>query len=78
MTSVTGLTFFFSGGTFSAIHAHSHAEPYAVIPPESLSRRNQAYVSWVYVPLAKDDEILALGLRGLGVTELMKPHCIMV
>jgi hypothetical protein len=78
VTSIFGLTFFFTNGTISAIHAHTSKTPYAVLPAESLSRRSQQYVSWVYVPIPAKDQLLALALRGHRHTNLMAAPCILV
>ncbi|SPO07084.1 uncharacterized protein DNG_09778 [Cephalotrichum gorgonifer] len=67
-----------SGGTFSAIHAHTDAAPYARIPHESLSRRAQNFVSWIYVPVTTHDKVLAIGLREPDMASVMKRHCVLL
>lgn len=78
MASVTGLTFFFSGGTFFSIHRHTATVPYAETSPESLSVHAQEYVSWIYVPVPADDQILVLAIRKPASAELGETHCVLV
>ncbi|KAI1822656.1 hypothetical protein F4861DRAFT_381574 [Xylaria intraflava] len=76
-SSVTGLTFFFTFGSFYAIHVHTDARPYAAIPPECLSRRLQSITTWNYVPVPANDRVLAIGLRGLPSNPL-DTHCFLI
>ncbi len=48
---------------FMRIHAHTPAMPYAKRTFEHLSKRRQAGVAWVYLPIPKGEDIIALGLR---------------
>ncbi|PNY27728.1 Uncharacterized protein TCAP_02357 [Tolypocladium capitatum] len=57
----TGITFFISStGSLSGIHAHTSIRPSAQETFESLPRRQQNAVMWVYVPIR--DEIAAFGI----------------
>ena len=63
LRGVTGLTFFFSFSKVYAVHAHTPAMPYATRTFENLSKRRQAGVAWVYLPIPKGEDIIALGVR---------------
>lgn len=60
---VTGLTFFFSFSRVYAIHAHTPTMPHAKRTFESLSKRRQADMAWVYLPIPKGEAIIAFGVR---------------
>ncbi|CAG9986409.1 unnamed protein product [Clonostachys byssicola] len=58
-----GLTFFIVPDGVHAIHAHTPESPSAVEAFERLRLYYAGPVSWFYVPLAADDEVLDIGLR---------------
>lgn len=59
----TGITFFFCSGEIYAIHAHTRRTPSAQSTYQLLSRRRQACVTWVYIPISGEDYITLLGAR---------------
>ncbi|KAH0593015.1 hypothetical protein MHUMG1_09262 [Metarhizium humberi] len=59
----TGITFFFCFGEIYAIHAHTRRTPSAQSTYQLLSRRRQASVTWVYIPISGEDYIALLGAR---------------
>ncbi|KAF5247025.1 hypothetical protein FANTH_6602 [Fusarium anthophilum] len=63
LRSVTGLTFFFSFSKLYAIHAHTHARPYATKTFERLPTKRQESVVWIYLPIPRDEEITAIAMR---------------
>ncbi|ORY58252.1 uncharacterized protein BCR38DRAFT_448479 [Pseudomassariella vexata] len=63
LRGATGLTFFFSFSKVYAIHAHTPKMPHAKREFERLTKRRQADMAWVYLPIPKGDDITALGVR---------------
>ncbi|KAI1506026.1 hypothetical protein F5X99DRAFT_404574 [Biscogniauxia marginata] len=63
LCDATGITFFFCHGNVYAIHAHTASAPSAKRTFESLSRRRQHTVTWLYVPIPPNDRITAFGTR---------------
>ncbi|KAF5624453.1 hypothetical protein F52700_9621 [Fusarium sp. NRRL 52700] len=63
LRSVTGLTFFFSFSKLYAIHAHTHARPYASKAFDRLPAKRQESVVWIYLPMPRDEEITAIAMR---------------
>lgn len=61
LAEVTGLTFLMnsSGGTLT-VHGHTAKKPFATAP----AGEEDGFAVWVYVPLAKGDEVLAVATRG--------------
>ncbi|CAK7218417.1 hypothetical protein SBRCBS47491_003502 [Sporothrix bragantina] len=74
--SICGITFFFSDFAVSAIHTHSahSTDISATATAEYFSHRSKGAVAWLYVPIAKNDQLLALGFRRarLGVHILVR------
>ncbi|CAH0046411.1 unnamed protein product [Clonostachys solani] len=58
-----GLTFFIVPSGVHAVHAHTPESPDAVEAFERLRLYYDGPVTWFYMPLAADDEVLAVGLR---------------
>ena len=63
LRGVTGLTFFFAFSKVYGIHAHTPTLPYATRTFKHLSKRRQAGVTWLYLPIPTGEEIIALGVR---------------
>ncbi|KID82755.1 hypothetical protein MGU_09924 [Metarhizium guizhouense ARSEF 977] len=63
LSQTTGITFFFCFGEIYAIHAHTRRTPSAQSTYQLLSRRRQASVTWVYIPISGEDYIALLGAR---------------
>ncbi|KAI7764104.1 hypothetical protein LZL87_006486 [Fusarium oxysporum] len=63
LRSVTGLTFFFSFSKLYAIHAHTHARPYATKTFDRLPVKRQESVVWIYLPMPRDEEITSIAMR---------------
>ncbi|KAI1416945.1 hypothetical protein F5Y13DRAFT_102682 [Hypoxylon sp. FL1857] len=59
--SVTGITFLFSHGEVLKIHAHSATAPTAMPTVKRLPRRRQQVVSWLYLPISPNDNVVAFG-----------------
>lgn len=77
LRGITGLTFFTSNGVIYAVHAHSPRNPVAQIPSGCLPEWKKQIVTWVYIPIAPNDEIKEIAFRGLDVG-LARPHSIAV
>ncbi|KAH8900409.1 hypothetical protein GQ53DRAFT_128073 [Thozetella sp. PMI_491] len=80
LRDATGLTFFFALNKVYAVHAHTPATPHATSTFERLAKRRQADVTWVYLPVPKGEEIMAIGVRSRqleGRSTTQKP-CILV
>ena len=77
LRGITGLTFFTSNGVIYAVHAHSPRNPVAELPSGCLPEWKKQIVTWVYIPVAPNDQIKEIALRGLDVT-LGRPHSIAV
>jgi hypothetical protein len=60
LRGATGLTFFFAFEKVYAIHAHTLSMPYA---KSTFDRLPRIVVSWIYLPIPRGEEIVALGLR---------------
>ncbi|KFA81328.1 hypothetical protein S40288_08298 [Stachybotrys chartarum IBT 40288] len=58
----TGLTFFFDLGNVYAIHSHTVTTPCARQTYERLSRRRQRSVTWLYLPIPPNDDVVLFGL----------------
>ncbi|VUC31982.1 unnamed protein product [Clonostachys rosea] len=58
-----GLTFFMAPSGLYAIHAHTSESPNAVEAFERLRLLYDQPLTWFYLPLAADDEVLSVGLR---------------
>jgi hypothetical protein len=63
LRDATGLTFFFAFDKVYAVHAHTPSQRSAEKTFERLPQRNHADVVWVYLPLPKNEDIVAFGLR---------------
>ncbi|KAI5459552.1 hypothetical protein BGZ63DRAFT_388280 [Mariannaea sp. PMI_226] len=63
LRGTTGLTFFFSFNKVYAVHAHTPRIPEANDTFSQLSQRRQVNVAWIYLPIPKEDEIIALTVR---------------
>ncbi|KAL3601913.1 hypothetical protein FPOAC2_06201 [Fusarium poae] len=61
--AVTGLTFFFSHSKLYAVHAHTRKNPHATRTFERLSETRRANAVSVYLPVPKDEEIIAIVIR---------------
>ncbi|OAA63514.1 hypothetical protein SPI_03677 [Niveomyces insectorum RCEF 264] len=60
---IDGLTLFFCLGRPYAIHVHTPCTPCASTTFARLSRRRQRAVTWLYVPFAANDRVVAFGTR---------------
>ncbi|CAK7234565.1 hypothetical protein SBRCBS47491_008990 [Sporothrix bragantina] len=58
-----GITFIFEHTKVEAVHVHTPATPAARSTVLSLDDTN---ITWVYVPIATDDRVLAVGVRRCG------------
>lgn len=63
LQTATGLTFFFLRKKVYGIHAHTARKPYANSTFDRLSKTHQPKVTWVYLPIPRGEEIVALGRR---------------
>ncbi|UPK99219.1 hypothetical protein LCI18_010154 [Fusarium solani-melongenae] len=64
LDQTTGLTFFFKSSRFYGVHSHTAKMPSAVDFLERLPYPVRSRLSWVYVPLPPNDDIVAMGVRG--------------
>lgn len=63
LSQVTGLTIFYALGSAMSIHAHTAKAPLATKTYERFPAYTKRFVGWVYVPLARNDRVLLLGIR---------------
>ncbi|KAH7235355.1 hypothetical protein BKA59DRAFT_515886 [Fusarium tricinctum] len=63
LDQTTGITFFFSNDQIYAVHAHTRTTPYAQVTYQRLPHRRQQSVTWIYVPFAQRDTVVAIGSR---------------
>jgi hypothetical protein len=59
----TGITFFFCLDEVYAIHAYASVTPCAERTYERLPRRRQRTVTWLYLPLPSNDQVVTFGLQ---------------
>ncbi|KAL2675433.1 hypothetical protein Neosp_011618 [[Neocosmospora] mangrovei] len=64
LSQVTGLTIFYAVGSVMSIHAHTAKAPLATKTYERFPGFTKQFVVGAYVPLAPNDRILNLGIRG--------------
>ncbi|KAM6537698.1 hypothetical protein FALCPG4_003606 [Fusarium falciforme] len=64
LDQTTGLTFFFKSGKFYGVHSHTAKMPSAAEFLERFPYPILPRLSWVYVPLPPNDDIVAMGVRG--------------
>jgi hypothetical protein len=64
LDQTTGLTFFFKSGRFYGVHSHTAKMPSAAQFLERFPYPIRPRLSWVYVPLPPNDDIVAMGVRG--------------
>lgn len=74
----TGLTFFVSLGVTYAIHSHTAQAPCAKVTFDHLSPQRQPYIAWVYIPLTREDNIQAFGIRKQQVNGQLRTACFLV
>ncbi|KAH6630904.1 hypothetical protein B0J18DRAFT_422532 [Chaetomium sp. MPI-SDFR-AT-0129] len=70
MDKIRGITFFFDLGYFCGIHVHHDQHPSSSVW-ETFDRlfplhEKQEMVTWIYLPLPKDDRVVGLGRRTHG------------
>ncbi|GAW23381.1 hypothetical protein ANO14919_129390 [Xylariales sp. No.14919] len=65
VTSIRGITFFFSSRQLYAIHIHRSGGLSALSSFQRLPPRRRRSVSWCYLPITNQDRILVLGVRTL-------------
>lgn len=62
LRKATGITFFFSFRQVYDIHFHTTTTPSASKTFKRLSRRRQPAVTWIYLPISRNDRIIAFGV----------------
>lgn len=80
LASITGLTFFYEPPQkLRAIHVHTHAAPFTMIPPESALWATRDYPVCVYVPISAKDQVTALAVvAGPGLNAEDGIGCLLV
>ncbi|KAI0474610.1 hypothetical protein F4859DRAFT_74248 [Xylaria cf. heliscus] len=63
LASIRGITFFFSRHQLYGIHIHRSGAPDALSSFQRITPRRRRITIWCYLPIAKQDRILVLGLR---------------
>lgn len=63
LTRSRGLTFFFSSGKLCGIHTHRSEYSSALDTYERFPLRSRRRMVWIHVPIAQNDQVLALGSR---------------
>ncbi|KAJ3542142.1 hypothetical protein NM208_g4253 [Fusarium decemcellulare] len=78
LSRTSGITFFFCYGEIYAVHAHTRTAPYAQSTYQRMSHRRRQAVTWVYVPISKEDSITALGARmSLAESTPLRSTCLL-
>ncbi|RSL55783.1 hypothetical protein CEP54_009204 [Fusarium duplospermum] len=67
----TGLTFLFKSGALYGVHSHTAKMPSAAKLLEWFPYGGGSTLSWVYVPLPPNDDIVAMGLHGRSRKAIM-------
>ncbi len=64
MDHATGFTFFYISSKLSSLHVHHSGEPSALNTfIRTFPNRQRRFVAWIYLPVAKRDRVLLVGIR---------------